>query len=99
MLLVLSELLKSLGADSLIVDDLYSLDDESVAAMQPVHAFVFLFKWVGTSGEVGGGAGGSYDEDFPGFFANQVRSPQKILERSARQQRLTRSIDCVDSRS
>jgi ubiquitin carboxyl-terminal hydrolase L5 len=57
---------------SLIVDDLYSLDAESVAAMQPVHAFIFLFKWMGGGGDEMDGAAGQYDHEFAGFFANQV---------------------------
>jgi len=67
---VFSELLKTLGVP-LIVDDLYSLDSEVLAALQPLHALIFLFKWVGGTDETGGGAG-AYDESFPGFFANQV---------------------------
>ncbi|KAF8322168.1 hypothetical protein DL93DRAFT_2163008 [Clavulina sp. PMI_390] len=69
---VFTELLKTLGVDSLIVDDLYSLDDDSVAALQPVHAFIFLFKWVGASGDESSGGSGTYDNEFSGFFANQV---------------------------
>ncbi|PCH43553.1 cysteine proteinase [Wolfiporia cocos MD-104 SS10] len=65
---VFTELLKSLGVP-LVVDDLYSLDPASLAELQPVHAFIFLFKWVGSSSEP---AGGNYDPDFPGFFAHQV---------------------------
>lgn len=82
-LMYLRELLKSLGVDSLIVDDLYSLDDEFVATMQPVHAFVFLFKWVGSSGDENGGGSGSYDHDFPGFFAKQVRAPCLLIANSS----------------
>jgi len=69
---VFSELLHTLGVP-LIVDDLYSLDAESLAALQPIHAFIFLFKWVG-GGESGssGTNAGTYDDDFSGFFANQV---------------------------
>ena len=67
-----SELLRTLGVP-LIVDDLYSLDSESLAALAPLHALIFLFKWTGSSDETGGGQG-AYDDDFPGFFANQVRS-------------------------
>ncbi|KZT65964.1 cysteine proteinase [Daedalea quercina L-15889] len=65
---VFTELLKTLGVP-LIVDDLYSLDSASLAEIQPIHAFVFLFKWVGSSA---GPTAGQYDPDFPGFFAHQV---------------------------
>ncbi|KAF8324439.1 ubiquitin carboxyl-terminal hydrolase [Cantharellus anzutake] len=69
---VFDELLRTLGVP-LTVDDLYSLDAESLAAIQPVHAFIFLFKWIG-SGESGVAStnGGEYDDEFTGFFANQV---------------------------
>lgn len=66
-----SELLKSLGVP-LIVDDLYSLDDEALHQHQPVRALIFLFKWVATSARDEAAQGGEYDDDFPGFFANQV---------------------------
>ncbi len=67
---MLRELLKTLGVP-LVVDDLYSLDSASLAEFQPLHALVFLFKWV--AGQSGGpSSGGKYDPDFPGFFAHQV---------------------------
>ncbi|KAJ4483683.1 hypothetical protein J3R30DRAFT_1817076 [Lentinula aciculospora] len=65
---VFSELLKTLGVP-LIVDDLYSLDPDSLASLQPLHALIFLFKWVSTTSE---GMSGNYDPEFPGFFAHQV---------------------------
>ncbi|KAF9453928.1 hypothetical protein P691DRAFT_657230 [Macrolepiota fuliginosa MF-IS2] len=69
---VFTELLKTLGVP-LIVDDLYSLDAESLAALQPIHALIFLFKWVPTtSTSTSGTSGGEYDRDFSGFFAHQV---------------------------
>ena len=71
-----SELLKTLGVP-LVVDDLYSLDAEILAALQPLRALIFLFKWVGGGDEKGGGEG-RYDEEFPGFFAHQVRSIRSI---------------------
>jgi ubiquitin carboxyl-terminal hydrolase L5 len=67
-----SELLKSLGVP-LVVDDLYSLDPELLATFQPLRALIFLFKWIGGGDETGGGEG-KYDEEFPGFFAHQVRN-------------------------
>lgn len=63
-----SELLKRLGVP-LVVDDLYSLDAESLAEHQPIRAFIFLFQWVQTHPD---GMSGAYDRDFPGFFAHQV---------------------------
>ncbi|KAF8348180.1 hypothetical protein F5887DRAFT_1060345 [Amanita rubescens] len=69
---VFSELLKRLSVP-LIVDDLYSLDSESLAALQPLRAFIFLFKWLPTShDETVPQSGGEYDADFAGFFAHQV---------------------------
>ncbi|KAJ3988837.1 hypothetical protein F5890DRAFT_260133 [Lentinula detonsa] len=65
---VFSELLKTLGVPQ-IVDDLYSLDSESLASLQPLHALIFLFKWVSTSSD---SMSGNYDPEFPGFFAHQV---------------------------
>ncbi|KAH8119632.1 cysteine proteinase [Phellopilus nigrolimitatus] len=67
---VFTELLKTLGVN-LAVDDLYSLDSEALSTLQPIHALIFLFKWVSNQDERGGGSG-SYDDAFPGFFAHQV---------------------------
>ncbi|KIK09328.1 hypothetical protein K443DRAFT_83455 [Laccaria amethystina LaAM-08-1] len=66
---VFTELLKSLGVP-FIVDDLYSLDSDSLSALQPLHALIFLFKWIPTSSDRN--SDGNYDPEFPGFFAHQV---------------------------
>lgn len=66
------ELLKTLGVP-LIVDDLYSLDSESLVTLQPLHALIFLFKWLPSSAT--SSALGEYDPVFSengGFFAHQV---------------------------
>ncbi|KAJ6497815.1 ubiquitin carboxyl-terminal hydrolase [Mycena sanguinolenta] len=69
---VFTELLKTLGVP-LQVDDLYSLDADSLATLQPIRALIFLFKWIPTSGDASSStAGGQYDRDFHGFFAHQV---------------------------
>ncbi|KAH0827325.1 hypothetical protein J3R83DRAFT_3951 [Lanmaoa asiatica] len=68
---VFTELLKTLGVP-FIVDDLYSLDPDTLSALQPLHALIFLFKWLpSTSGELSSTVG-QYDTDFPGFFAQQT---------------------------
>jgi ubiquitin carboxyl-terminal hydrolase L5 len=54
----------------LIVDDLYSLDSESLAQLQPIHALIFLFKWVPVSESTP--TAGLPRPDFQGFFAHQV---------------------------
>lgn len=54
----------------MVFDDLYSLDPSALAAHQPLHALIFLFKW--TSDSPDPTSGGDYDTDFPGFFAHQV---------------------------
>ena len=66
------ELLKTLGVP-LIVDDLYSLDAESLASLQPLHALIFLFKWLpSSSDDAPSTLAGEYDSEFAGFFAHQV---------------------------
>ncbi|KDR75309.1 hypothetical protein GALMADRAFT_123102 [Galerina marginata CBS 339.88] len=67
---VFTELLKSLGLP-LIVDDLYSLDSDSLAALQPLHALIFLFKWIPTTSD-SAAPQSTDDPDFHGFFAHQV---------------------------
>ncbi|KDQ49378.1 hypothetical protein JAAARDRAFT_42945 [Jaapia argillacea MUCL 33604] len=69
---VFSELLKALGVP-LIVDDLYSLDPDSLASLQPLHALIFLFKWLpSAASEPDPSSIAQPDPDFPGFFAHQT---------------------------
>jgi ubiquitin carboxyl-terminal hydrolase L5 len=56
----------------LIVDDLYSFDSDSLAALKPLHALIFLFKWIPSSSDAPAQQAGTEDADFPGFFAHQV---------------------------
>lgn len=71
---VFTELLKTLGVP-FIVDDLYSLDRETLEALQPIHALIFLFKWIAPSSRAvdpSSTTGGRPDNDFTGFFAHQT---------------------------
>lgn len=57
----------------MIVDDLYSLDPASLAILQPLHALIFLFKWLPSTGDIANApSAGRSDPDFSGFFAHQV---------------------------
>lgn len=64
-------------------DDVYSLDSATLEALQPIHALIFLFKWVGQTPQSKALAQGSDalrgeevtdPDDYLGvYFANQVR--------------------------
>lgn len=56
----------------LVVDELWSMDAEGLAALQPISALIFLFKYVAGSADASGGARGAFDPDFGGFFAHQT---------------------------
>ncbi|GMK54631.1 hypothetical protein CspeluHIS016_0112170 [Cutaneotrichosporon spelunceum] len=69
---VFSELLRNLGVTGLQVDDLYSLDADTLSQLKPIHALIFLFKWVGQGGGAEA-AGVEIDPSEAGvWFANQV---------------------------
>ncbi|KAH7916519.1 hypothetical protein BJ138DRAFT_995525 [Hygrophoropsis aurantiaca] len=68
---VFTELLKTLGVPY-IVDDLYSLEPDSLAALQPLHALIFLFKWLPSTEGAPDVNAGRYDSEFSGFFAHQT---------------------------
>ncbi|CAK9786505.1 putative ubiquitin-specific protease [Cutaneotrichosporon oleaginosum] len=69
---VFSELLRNLGVQGLQVDDLYSLDADTLERLKPIHALIFLFKWVGQGGS-DDAAGLEIDPAEAGvWFANQV---------------------------
>ncbi|GHJ84479.1 hypothetical protein NliqN6_0881 [Naganishia liquefaciens] len=81
--LVFTQLLQDIGIKGLQVDDVYSLDPGTLETLQPVHALIFLFKWVGDTPQNQALAQGSSDglegeeitnpDDYLGlYFANQV---------------------------
>lgn len=56
-------------------DDLYSLDSSLLDTLKPIHALIFLFKYVGQS-EGGETSGVEVDPSESGvWFANQVSPP------------------------
>ncbi|WWC67729.1 uncharacterized protein I206_101641 [Kwoniella pini CBS 10737] len=71
---VFTQLLKDLGVKGLQVDDLYSLDESTLSTLKPIHALIFLFKYVESS--AGGAEESSGIEVDPldngVWFANQV---------------------------
>ncbi|WVQ84053.1 hypothetical protein IAT38_006198 [Cryptococcus sp. DSM 104549] len=71
---VFSQLLRDLGVKGLQVDDLYSLDPDTLNTLKPIHALIFLFKYV-EAGAAGSEerAGVEVDPLESGvWFANQV---------------------------
>ncbi|KAJ9122028.1 hypothetical protein QFC24_004255 [Naganishia onofrii] len=76
--LVFTQLLQDIGVTGLQVDDVYSLDAGTLAALQPIHALIFLFKWVGSTpqsealAQKGGVEVTDPDDHFGIYFANQV---------------------------
>ncbi|TYJ54308.1 hypothetical protein B9479_005067 [Cryptococcus floricola] len=71
---VFSQLLNDLGVKGLQVDDLYSLDAETLATLKPIHALIFLFKYVSSEEEKGGETQGVEVDPLSSgvWFANQV---------------------------
>lgn len=68
---VFTQLLKTLGTPY-IVDDLHSLEPDALSELQPIHAFIFLFKCLPLALEEPRALAGEYDPDFTGFFAHQT---------------------------
>jgi len=70
---VFTAILQDIGVKGLQVDDVYSLDPGTLAQLQPIHALIFLFKWVGRTAEPGGPESGLMTGGVDGvYFANQV---------------------------
>jgi len=44
---IFTGLLHDLGVKGIEVEELWGLDPDLIAQLEPVHALVFLFKWIG----------------------------------------------------
>lgn len=80
---VFTEMLEKLGCSCAELEELYSLDDDSLKALQDstgaVYGLIFLFKWMGNAPSNQGGGSNSSREPIPEdsissnlFFAHQV---------------------------
>ncbi|GAA5889218.1 hypothetical protein JCM6882_000678 [Rhodosporidiobolus microsporus] len=68
---VFTGLLHELGVRGLEVDELWGLDQALLQELGPIHAFVFLFKWIG-HGEAEKMDGKLEEPEGPHYFAHQV---------------------------
>ena len=66
---VFTELLSAFGVKDIQLDELYSLDDDTLASMGEIHGLIFLFKWQKPSASADQP---QISEDPSIFFANQV---------------------------
>ncbi|GAA6025491.1 hypothetical protein JCM11491_002837, partial [Sporobolomyces phaffii] len=67
---VFTGLLHDIGVKGLEVEELWGLDADLLKQLEPVHALVFLFKWVGGATDK---MDGTFVDPAPGhYFAHQV---------------------------
>ncbi|KNF03017.1 hypothetical protein PSTG_03611 [Puccinia striiformis f. sp. tritici PST-78] len=70
---IFSILLNELGVSGLQVDELWSLDNESLGQLKPVHALIFLFKYVASDRRDGSSKAGHPQPGPSGtWFAHQT---------------------------
>lgn len=69
---VFTSLLHELGVSGLTVDEVLALDSDYLDDLQPIKAFVFLFRWEGHT-DTAASQGASYETPAqPHYFAHQV---------------------------
>lgn len=72
---IFTSLLQELGVRGLEVSELYSLDAALLESLQPIHALIFLFKYVdplSTAASLDPSLAGTSREDVEFYFAHQV---------------------------
>ncbi|XP_052790500.1 ubiquitin carboxyl-terminal hydrolase isozyme L5-like [Mya arenaria] len=67
---VFTELIRGFGCEGVQVEEIWSLDDETLQNLRPVHGMIFLFKWVPDTEPDGSVVQDSRLEKI--FFAKQV---------------------------
>lgn len=49
---VFTELIKELGVEDILVEEIYDLSEESFERLKPIYGLIFLFNWENTTAEV-----------------------------------------------
>ncbi|KAJ2397315.1 hypothetical protein GGI23_003579, partial [Coemansia sp. RSA 2559] len=71
---VFTELIQNMGVKDVQVEELYSLDAETLRAMEPVYGLIFLFKWRPTtaSARTSSSVDLQYNQPENVYFAHQI---------------------------
>ncbi|KAJ1848339.1 hypothetical protein LPJ70_001078, partial [Coemansia sp. RSA 2708] len=70
---VFTELIQNMGVKDVQVEELYSLDADTLRAIAPVHGLIFLFKWQpGAGHSEQPGASESAADSTKVYFAQQI---------------------------
>ncbi|KAJ2491768.1 ubiquitin carboxyl-terminal hydrolase [Coemansia sp. RSA 2050] len=70
---VFTELIHNMGVRDVQVEELYSLDSDTLRGMEPVYGLIFLFKWQGTASHSGSQQrAGKVVDNNDVFFAQQI---------------------------
>ncbi|KAF9963686.1 ubiquitin carboxyl-terminal hydrolase [Modicella reniformis] len=70
---VFTGLIKGIGVNGVQVEEIYSIDRETLEDLKPVHGLIFLFKWEGRNPPNAPGSQAPIEYDNPQvFFAQQV---------------------------
>ncbi|ORY03633.1 ubiquitinyl hydrolase [Basidiobolus meristosporus CBS 931.73] len=69
---VFTELISNMGAKGIRVEEVWSLDDETLSQLKHVYGLVFLFKWQSGGNPTQEHATSDHDNDDGVFFAHQV---------------------------